>query len=57
MLYKDQSHKTCTRLPISLNSIELKLIESAAYKVGVNRSAFIKLAVRKFINEMDKISA
>ena len=54
MLYTDQSHKTCTRLPISLSSIELKVIENAAYKIGINRSAFVKLAVRKFINEMEK---
>ena len=57
MLYKDQSHKISTRLPVSLTSVELKVIENAAYKMGINRCAFIKLAVRKFINEMDKIPA
>ena len=57
MLYKDQSHKISTRLPVSLTSVELRVIENAAYKLGINRCAFIKLAVRKFINEMEKIPA
>jgi hypothetical protein len=52
MIYKDQSHKVSTRLPVSLSSVELKLIEDTASHLGVNRCAFIKLAVRKYINEL-----
>ena len=57
MMYTDQSHKTCARLPVSLSAVELKLIEDKAASIGINRCAFIKLAVRRFINEMDKIPA
>jgi hypothetical protein len=52
MIYKDQSHKAYTRLPVSLTSVELKLIEDTASHLGVNRCAFVKLAVRKYINEL-----
>ena len=54
MLYNDQTHKTQARLPLALSGIEIKAIENAAYSIGINRTAFIKLAIRKYINEMEK---
>ena len=52
MIYKDQTHKSSARLPVSLSGIELKAIEVAAETMGINRCAFIKLAVRRLMNDM-----
>jgi predicted DNA binding CopG/RHH family protein len=48
--YKDQSAKNAASLPIRVSHGELEAIDHTAANLGLNRSAFIRMAIHKYIN-------
>ena len=52
--YKDQSSKTVARLPIAVSQSDLIEIDSAAKWLGLNRSSFVKMAIKAQINALGR---
>lgn len=52
--YTDQSKKTAARLPLAVSHSDLLEIDNAASGLGINRSSFIKMAIRAQIKALER---